>query len=370
MCSRTAAAPDESLPPASQLCYACRLAGGKIAMGTRFSEAYTEIKTGLASNGFSQDKDWQSLLRRARKLTGADGFDVGESGLVNDLRNKLAKAEAGGTNEATSLFQGAGETLSGTGPGAMVGLDLAKRLGALKTLRHTYLLKRFGGHKVWIVSLPTSFTVWPHDALKGALGDVTTRLCDKAERFNDEARKHLSNASQEGLKWVHKALIVTSSPKKDKHFATIARWFADNDSKDADVLAAAATLSAGLKKLVTMLKSGRLIYTDSVSERGTTENAGTEAFVWNDPLDVVYIEEEFFGTRNSLTGLTNWARIVVHELTHREVDTKDHAYEHQGINPKKLTAAKAIENADSWAWFCADCAGALTANLVTNALDR
>jgi hypothetical protein len=35
----------------------------------------------------------------------------------------------------------------------------------------------------------------------------------------------------------------------------------------------------------------------------------------------------------------------VHELTHRELATKDHAYEHQGIAPKKITTAKAIENA-------------------------
>jgi hypothetical protein len=115
---------------------------------------------------------------------------------------------------------------------------------------------------------------------------------------------------------------------------------------------------------------GHLIYTDSVSERGTHANAGTEAFVWGDPLDVVYIEEKFFGRRNTLTGLTNWARIVVHELSHREVATKDHAYEHQGMAPKKLSAAKAIENADSWAWFCADCGGALSDGVIQSALAR
>jgi Holliday junction resolvasome RuvABC endonuclease subunit len=129
-------------------------------------------------------------------------------------------------------------------------------------------------------------------------------------------------------------------------------------------------LNAGLKKLAAKLKSGRMIYTDSVSERGTNANDGTEAFVWGDPLDVVYIEQEFFGTQNTLSGLTNWARIVVHELTHRELNTKDHAYEHQGINPCTLGAGKAIENADSWAWFCADCAGALTDGVIKNALAR
>ena len=68
-----------------------------------------------------------------------------------------------------------------------------------------------------------------------------------------------------------------------------------------------------------------------------------------------------------MPGQTNWARIVVHELTHREVKTKDHAYEHQGINPRKLGADKALENAGSWAWFCADCAGALTDGVIKNA---
>lgn len=339
-------------------------------MGTQFTTAYAEIVTGLASPHFSADKDWQALVARGRKLAGVDGFDCGEAGLVDDLRKKLSKANTVGTNEAVSLFKGAGETLSGTGAGAVVDAALALRLGALKTLRHTYLLKRSGAHKVWCLSIPVSFSDWPHEALKGGLGSVTSRLNDLSERFTLEQRKNLSDASQEGLSWVHKAMIAAGTPNDEVNFKRIARWFTDANSKDSDVFATAAVLNAGLKKLTAKLKSGNLIYTDSVSERGTAENANTEAFVWGDRLDVVYIEEQFFGTRNTLTGLQNWARIVIHELTHRELKTADHAYEHQGINPKKLTAAKAIENADSWAWFCADCAGALTDSVITNALNR
>lgn len=339
-------------------------------MATRFSEAYDEIVKGLASKDFSKDKDWQALIVRARKLAGASGFVAGEAALVDDLRKKLAKAQGHGANEAVSLLQGAGETLTGKGANPLVDAGLGKRLGALKTLRHTYLLKHYGAHKVWCLAVPSSFTDWPCAALIGDLVSVTTKLNDVNERFSLEQRKHLSNASQYALKWVHKAMIVAGNTQKDQHFKLVARWFADQNSKDADVHAAAQTLNAGLKKLTAKLKSGHLIYTDSVSERGTGANDGSEAFVWGDPLDVVYIEEEFFGIKNSLTGLTNWTRIVVHELTHREVNTKDHAYEHQAINPRKLTAAKALENADSWAWFCADCAGALTEGVVKNALDR
>jgi hypothetical protein len=339
-------------------------------MTSRFSEAYAEVVSGLASRDFSAEKDWQALIVRARKLAGSDGFQAGESSVVEDLRKKLAKANVGGQSESVSLFQGAGEKLTGTGPNPKVDADLAKRLGALKTLRHTYMLKKFGAHKVWCIALPDAFKDWPHEALKGGIAEATTKLVDPTERFSLDARKHLSHASQEALKWVHKAMNVAANPSKKQNFELIARWFADNGSKDSDVVAAAATLNAGFKKIASKLKSGHLIYTDSVSERGTNANAGTEAFVWGDPLDVVYIEEEFFGRRNTLTGLTNWARIVVHELSHREVATKDHAYEHQGMAPKKLSAAKAIENADSWAWFCADCGGALSDGVIQSALAR
>jgi hypothetical protein len=285
---------------------------------------------------------------------------------VDDLRKRVEKAKSRGVDEATSIIEGAGDT---SNP-AMINSDLAKRLGALKSLRHTYLLKRFGSHKVWCLAIPTTFTDWPHEDLKGGMSTVVAKLNDRAERFTQEQRKHLSNASQEGLKWVHKAMTVAANPKKTANAALISRWFADDSSKSDDLIKAGATLNSGLKKIAAKLKSGHLIYTDSVSERGTSANEGTEAFVWGDRLDVVYIEEEFFGKRNTLSGLTNWARIVVHELTHREIKTQDYAYEHQGISPRKLSAAKAIENADSWAWFCADCAGALTAGTIKNALDR
>lgn len=339
-------------------------------VASRFSEAYEDVVQGLESRAFSSDVAWQRLLTRARKLAGAQGFEASEAQLPEDLRRTLRKGESSGVSEAASLFAGAGENLSGRGANPRVGSELAKRLGALKTLRHTYFLKRFGGHKVWCVDIPSVFSDWPCSALHGDLAAVASRLNARAERFKEERRKYLGDASQEALRWVHKAMLATAGVGKSKNFEKVARWFADGASKDQDVLDAAATLNAGLKKIVVTLKSGRLVYCDSVSERGSPDLDGVEAFVWGDPLDVVYIEDEFFGRRNSLQGLVNWARIVVHELTHRDLKTEDHAYEHQGINPKKLTAAKAIGNADSWAWFCADCAGALTGGQIQNALDR
>jgi hypothetical protein len=174
----------------------------------------------------------------------------------------------------------AGETLSGKGANPVVGADLARRPGALKVIRHTYLLKRFGGHRVWCVGVPPSYREWPAIALKGDLPAAVVRLADVTDRFTAEDRKHLGNASQQALAWVQKAMIVSGNMKSRKNFERVARWFADATSTDNDVVAMGATLSAGLKKIATTLKSGRLIYTDHVAARGTPDFDGVEAFVW------------------------------------------------------------------------------------------
>jgi hypothetical protein len=77
---------------------------------------------------------------------------------------------------------------------------------------------------------------------------------------------------------------------------------------------------------------------------------------------------------NVLKGSRNWARIIVHELTHLVHGTEDvnkgqARYAWYGIGPHAgFTGADAIRNADSWAFFCLDCAGMLTAAEATTGL--
>lgn len=70
-----------------------------------------------------------------------------------------------------------------------------------------------------------------------------------------------------------------------------------------------------------------------------------------------------------LSGPKNWARIIVHELTHLDCSTTDENYAWAGIRPgKNITTEQAVKNADSWAYFAADCANALTESEIKNAL--
>ena len=140
-----------------------------------------------------------------------------------------------------------------------------------------------------------------------------------------------------------------------------------------------------LQKIAAGLKSGEVVLTDAPQERRTgSDLEKSEAFVFtSNDIIVIYVENDFFGAQNTLTGPTNWARILVHELTHAYAKTKDHAYSWQGLLPRDddvfksandtyitrspdfpavrtLTFAQCKENADSWAYFCADAAGALS----------
>jgi hypothetical protein len=340
-------------------------------MGWCFEDAHAAALDAFASNKFSSDKGWTSIISAVSKLVTIDGFDSSRASAANDLRKKIEKGRPVMGGASGVFFEAAGVSSSAAANAWAMREDEVNRLGALKLVGHLYLLKKSGGHKVWLVSLPHSFTDWPHDALKGTENAARDKLDDDYEMFDLDQRKHLTNASQEALKWVKKAMIVAGDPKKQANLDLVARWFSDASSTDADVVAAAGKLNEGMKKMAAMLKSGGLIYTDSVTERGTDENKYTEAFVFKaEKMDVVYIERQFFKSGNTLTGLTNWARIVVHEISHRVLNTVDVAYEHQGMAPQKIGAAKSLTNADSWAWFAADCAGALTKAQVTNALAR
>jgi hypothetical protein len=82
------------------------------------------------------------------------------------------------------------------------------RCAALKTLRHTHYHARRGNHKMGIVSLPDSYSEWPDRYLAGTTEQLIVKLGDAKEHFSAEQRKHMSDATQRSLKWVHKAEIV------------------------------------------------------------------------------------------------------------------------------------------------------------------
>lgn len=125
-------------------------------MSSNFDIAYKATREGLGSSDFLDNDGWGQIIKNARLLVGVNHLDANKASAASDLRSKIINSAVKEINEANVLFKAAGEKLSGTC--VLIDASFAKRLGALKLLRHTYFLKKYGGHKIWVLSLPDSFT--------------------------------------------------------------------------------------------------------------------------------------------------------------------------------------------------------------------
>lgn len=330
-----------------------------------YSSRHANLIQHLKSTDFPDSGDWKKVVEDARLLVVPEGFNVEKYKACESIRDQVKSARKKNIKPAATLLTAAGVISLPTMGAKSIPPAVAQRVAVMECLRHLYLIKKSGNHRLWVLSLPESYRDWPEADLAGKDYDgIGTRLNDDSSHFSEDDRKHLSQASQNGLKWVQKAMVVAANPDKAKNMAIIQRWFADANSKEEDLKKAAATLNEGLKLIAGCIKSTFLLITDMPLARGDAGTANTNAFVFKDEkINVIYVEPAFFSDRDMFKDLKNWTRIVVHELTHRMAKTDDHRYRHHaaGLKPDagdaKFTAAKALANADSWAMFCMDCAG-------------
>lgn len=149
------------------------------------------------------------------------------------------------------------------------------------------------------------------------------------------------------------------------------RWFGNGTTTEAELTTFAEKMRANLRKIANKLNGGTAVVTDFVPIRTSPDAKDIRArranafVVSSETQDVIYVEEGFFstGARNVFQDTRHhWARIMVHEMTHREATTLDKRYGWAGIGPStgKISPADAMVNADSWAIFVADAAGAMT----------
>jgi len=360
----------------------------------KFRSEYDAVREVLASPE-DFEPGWQPVVAQLARLMGLDGFDVGRADALDELRRR---ATHGGGAERVDEAEG---LLRAAGPAADTGLlgdDARRRVAALKLLRHVYLEMRSGSRGVWIVALPSEFVDWPSTQFADMATNVAGArqlLAGCREHFDVRERRWLGAATQQGLGWCQRATMVladarrpraSAAAERDRARALVRRWFVEAEAAEAVVDKVVATLARGFKDIVASLNRGRFVITDWVPLRAAStgleaEFLRTEAFAFrarSEGMDVVYVEGAFFDdvAGNVLRGQANWTRILVHELSHLVCGTHDvndgqSRYAWAGIGPHAgYPSGATIRNADNWAFFAADCAGALTAGQRGTALRR
>ena len=338
-----------------------------------FSHEYKKLKDIVSKQKF--DEPLKSQMAALKDIFGEDGFDEGCQPTLDLMRGLLF------LKEADRILQAAGaDPASKLAPYP----ESVQKAAAVKFLRHLYLSHQRGSQKVWVFDSPDAYRHYPSgelDAVKTNALNIRNTLNDKAERFGAKRRAALGEASITGLAWCQKTVMALAEAKTNPasdSMAKVRRWFAEGSTTDAELALVIGKLSAGFKKVMATINSTQLIFTDMASLRGATsgDEAGllsAYAFVYAgryEKLPVIYIENAFFGTNSTpIPDKVLWAITVVHEITHLDVSTKDHQYDYAGLKPGSMfPAGDAAENADSWAYFCADCANALTPSNINSAL--
>jgi hypothetical protein len=368
----------------------------------KFRSEYDATRAALASAA-AFEPGWQPVVAQLAQMMGEDGFDLGRADALDELRRR---ATHGGAAPRVAAAAGRRRAVVPAGTTSLIAEDVRLRAAALKLLRHVHVESRAGGRCVWIVALPSEFTNWPSsqftDEAANAAG-VRMLLAGSREHFDRQQRRWLGAATSQGLGWCQRAAMVLADARRARASAAagasigradaqadaramVRRWFVEPGASDASVDRLVATLTRGFKDIVASLNRGRFVITDWVPFRAASsaveaEFLRTEAFAFrarSEGMDVVYVEGAFFKDLpgNVLRGQANWTRILVHELSHLVCGTHDvndgqSRYAWAGIGPHAgYPSGETLRNADNWAFFAADCAGALTSGQRETALRK
>lgn len=339
-----------------------------------FSVEYRTLKEIVANGQF--DEPLKAVMAQMKGVFGADGFDPNCEAPLELMRGLLF------IQEHDRILSSAGIDPKATKAPPLEGV---MRAAALKFLRHLYLVHQRGSQKVWVADTPKSYNHYPSGELAGVKSNMLglrASLGDTDEQFGPRRRAALSVASTIGLAWCQRttmALADAAANPASRGMEKVKRWFSSDITSEEDLEQMIGELQAGFKKVATMLNSTQLIFTDMPSLRGampgTKEHKLLNAYAFvmggrAEKLPIIYIENAFFGqNRSPLPEHILWPLTVVHEVTHIEASTQDFRYDHKGLRCGPMfDPDDAVNNADSWAYFCADCADVLTPSQINSAM--
>lgn len=232
------------------------------------------------------------------------------------------------------------------------------RAASLKVLYHLYFVYERGAQGIWIYDPPCSNKCWPFSISKNR-NLMVPQLNDVTEYYSANFRDLIKDASIDALGWCAAALGSLRQRKK----YMIEDWFIGDDTRcnnTATINNYLITVSDALNKMIEVLNSNTLIY--SYHPDFGKKEKDTLGFVYlYEKLDVIYLNVK----PSLVPGQTPTELLImtiIHEVSHRALYTEDYSYSFEGLKPNSsgFNSRKAINNADSWAYFVADTSNNLT----------
>lgn len=333
-----------------------------------FSEVYTKSIELLKTPGLH--KDWSAIEIALKAMLQPDGPAMNQAKCLDDLRNKLGDAatRAGGIRpraKAREIARACQTDKAG----------FQDRAALIKQFKHFYPVDKKGNQSIWVVDQPKKYGQWDYDLFQGlSVVELTDKLSASGEVFGAGNRKMLSDALQLARKWSADTEIKLSG-KSEATLACIQRWFHQDGASPEAAETTRLKLLDGFKKITAACNSGKVIFSDRPHLRASGDYDNTFASVnENDAMPVIYIYQLFLttGKRNiqgKIPKMWLCALTIVHELSHKLLNTEDIRYDYQGLAPSdSFPASDAIKNADSWGYFCGDVLGYVPKSAVQEAL--
>lgn len=319
----------------------------------RFSEAYKVCRKVFHNDKFADD--WHKFLHHTVKvssLLGSHGPNPKHAAGLDKLREKILAAEAG--------KRGPLLTAAATNSASKSYSTPVQRIASLKMLWHLYLVAERGGQHVWVYSPPSDYSKWVYDEITGEKSSYEPKIEKTTEVYSADQRKVISTALAQALRAANNAIAKLGSPKPET-LALIKKWFADEDTTDAQLKVAAQKLLSGFKKIASVCNSNHLVFSDEPIDRS---GGGWKDYAFVDPtetLQVIYAQGAFLRAAGSTGRVWLCVETIVHEVSHRVAGTDDFAYDNSGLRPSKtgIRFSHALRNADTWGYFCVDLAGML-----------
>lgn len=327
-----------------------------------FTEAYEKAREVTGSQQYSSD--WNTFVKdkcALQSFYGRKGFSKSHAKAPTRLREQLAKGVKDKSAESEQIYAAATNPKSGG--------SLCDRAATLKFTRHLYHVVERGGQDVWVYAPPQSDATWVFDEITG--NDAVTikgRLERNDEIFSEEQRKWMSASLMLSRKIAedckHKLSTGLLRQVKSTTKDVVRRWFLDEDGTDDDLQKATETLLAGFKKIAQSCNSSTLVFTDYPDWRAQRDQYFGGALRGGEGggFPVIYLEGAFTRLTGNSSKIWLCAETIIHELSHHDLSTQDHRYDHHGLKPNKTSfpGSEALDNADSWGYFALDLAGYLS----------